>query len=674
MPESPLSVGNGSLCFTVDPTGLQTWPSAYPVTGPAGGVPGTLLSTMSDWGWHSAPGGEAYDVAHCAREYETRRGPVPYADVSGSFGGLGPGAGLGSTGFTEEEAWLRANPHRLDLLRAGFAVPSGAGWAAPDPGDADGFDQRLDLWTGTITSAFRLGGVPVTTRTACHPLRDVIAVRVASPLLAAGRIAVRLAFPYGSQSWNNAAEWTIRSAHETVIARTRDGFEITRALDGADVFAVAGRLPASAVVSLAGRHEVIVSSADDTLEFTLALSPGAVRDTDSFDAVAEASRQWWADYWSRGAAIDVTGSSDPRAGELQRRIMLSQYLTVINCAGSLPPQETGLIASSWHGKFHLEMHWWHAAHFAQWGRPDLLERSLSWYSRILPAARDLAAGQGYAGARWPKQCGPDGAQTPSPISPFLIWQQPHPVHLAELARAAGSPGALERYADVVFESARFMASFADATSRGFELGPPLVPAQESYAGDRASLANPTFELAYWSWALRVAVRWRSLLGLAPEPSWSEVADGLVAPPAPDGVYEAVEVSGQARTVRDDHPSMLFAYGFTPPTPLIDPAVMRATLRSVLDDWNWDSAWGWDFPAVAMTAARLGSASGTIESLLMDAPKNTYLPNGHNRQSPSLPAYLPGNGGLLSAVALMARTGTFPDGWQVVHDGFVTAAD
>jgi hypothetical protein len=32
--------------------------------------------------------------------------------------------------------------------------------------------------------------------------------------------------------------------------------------------------------------------------------------------------------------------------------------------------------------------------------------------------------------------------------------------------------------------------------------------------------------------------------------------------------------------------------------------------------------------------------------------NTYLPNGHNYQDSRLRCYLPGNGGLLTAVALM----------------------
>lgn len=46
-----------------------------------------------------------------------------------------------------------------------------------------------------------------------------------------------------------------------------------------------------------------------------------------------------------------------------------------------------------------------------------------------------------------------------------------------------------------------------------------------------------------------------------------------------------------------------------------------------------------------------------ELSVMDATKNTYLPNGHNYQDASLTLYLPGNGGLLTAVAMMAR------GWK-----------
>ena len=107
-------------------------------------------------------------------------------------------------------------------------------------------------------------------------------------------------------------------------------------------------------------------------------------------ATFAAAEKHWSSFWNSGAAVDLSAAPDPRARELERRIVLSQYLTAIQCAGSMPPQETGLTCNSWFGKFHLEMHYWHAAHFASWGRPALLERSLGWYMAILPSAREKA--------------------------------------------------------------------------------------------------------------------------------------------------------------------------------------------------------------------------------------------------------------------------------------------
>jgi hypothetical protein len=430
---------------------------------------------------------------------------------------------------------------------------------------------------------------------------------------------------------------------------------VARVLDDTS-YTVGIGLSAGATVWRSGPHELVVESADaleaDTLELVAGFAARPDAPVPSFAETVRASGSGWAGFWSGGGAVELADSTDPRAVELERRVVLSQYLTRIHCAGSLPPAETGLMTNSWRGRFHLEMHWWHGAHFALWGRPELLERSLGWYATALPGARATARRQGCAGARWPKQVGPDGRESPSPIGPFLLWQQPHPIHLAELVRrATGSAEVVRRYADLVLESAAFMATYATPGEHGYQLGPPLVPAQESYADLRATATNPTFELAYWAWGLRVAQRWRGLLGLEPEPLWTRVADHLARPRIRDGVYAALDVPPY--TVRDDHPSMLYAWGLVPPTHLIEPDVMRATLRSVMSGWHWPSTWGWDYPAIAMTAARLGERETAIEALLMPTAKNLHLPNGHNRQTPSLPVYLPGNGGLLAAVALMA---------------------
>ena len=235
-----------------------------------------------------------------------------------------------------------------------------------------------------------------------------------------------------------------------------------------------------------------------------------------FDETRRAAREHWNRFWTTGGAIDLSGSRDPRWRELERRIVLSQYLTAIQCSGRFPPQETGLTFNSWEGKFHLEMHWWHAAHFALWGRLPLLERSLGYYDAILPRARETARRQGYSGARWPKMTSPSGAESPSSIGPFLVWQQPHPIYYAELVhRERGDRATLERFRDVVFETAEFMASFAswDEAGQRYVLGPPLQGAQEIFPKDRT--VNTTFELAYWRWGLETAQRWRERARASP---------------------------------------------------------------------------------------------------------------------------------------------------------------
>src|SRR6185369_9774910 len=218
-----------------------------------------------------------------------------------------------------------------------------------------------------------------------------------------------------------------------------------------------------------------------------------------------ASGRHWKHFWTTGAAVELAHSKEKRAKEIERRVVLSQYLTAIQSAGSMPPQETGLTCNSWYGKFHLEMHWWHAAHFALWHRLPLLEKSLGWYSSILPRARELAKSQGYRGARWPKMVGPEGRDSPSPVGPLLIWQQSHPIFYAELCYLSHpNRTTLARYRDIVFETAEFMVSFAyyeNERSR-FVLGPPVIPAQENHPARETW--NPTFELAYWSFSLRIA--------------------------------------------------------------------------------------------------------------------------------------------------------------------------
>jgi hypothetical protein len=634
---SPLSVGNGELAFTADATGLQTFAEAYDETIP--------LGTLSQWGWHSGPNPHGWTIDRFRfTEFEANGRKVGYADIPGDR-------------KTPEIEWLRANPHRLHLGRIGFRLTRRDGREATRE-DLTDVEQVLDLWNGALRSRFRFEGESVEVETLCHPHLDLVAVRVVSPLVRRGSVAVRLRFPYGTGQVT-AADWTRPEAHETALVRSRaTGAELARRLDG-DRYSVQLSWGPAARLTEERRHDFVVEpgAESEALDLSIRFSPTPSPDVlPAFDETRRAAREQWNRFWSTGGAIDLSGSRDPRWRELERRIVLSQYLTAIQCAGRYPPQETGLIFNSWEGKFHLEMHWWHAAHFALWGRLELLERSLGYYSDILPRARETARRQGYSGARWPKMTSPSGAESPSSVGPFLVWQQPHPIYYAELVRRErGDRATLERFREVVHDTAEFMASFAswDDTGQRYVLGPILQGAQEIFPKDRT--VNTAFEVAYWRWGLETAQSWRERLGLDREPRWQRVLDRLAGLPVRDGKYLFAESAPESFTDprwARDHPSVTGALGVLP-GPGVDPATMRRTLDWIWRRWSWPDTWGWDYPMLAMCAARLGQPNRAVDALLLDVPKNAYRPNGHNHQRPGLTIYLPGNGGLLAAVAMMA---------------------
>jgi len=376
-----------------------------------------------------------------------------------------------------------------------------------------------------------------------------------------------------------------------------------------------------------------------------------------FSTSAEAAAKHWNKFWSTGGAIDLSQSKDPRWNELERRIVLSEYLTAIQSAGKNPPAETGLTLNSWYGRFHMEMYWWHDAHFALWGREQMLENSMGFYQRALPQATANAKRQGYDGARWPKMSEPSGADSPSSVGAFLIWEQPHPIYLAELDyRAHPDKATLEKYKDVIFATANFMASYAfwDEPTKRYILGPPLQAAQERF--DKSTMFNPTYELTYWRFGLETAQQWRVRLGLPRDEKWDKVLNNLSKPSVTDGKYLFTESTPDSYTNtkwNDDHPAVINALGVLP-GPGIDVATMRNTFDWVWANWKWSATWGWDYPVLAMCAARIGEPENAVNALLIDTPKNHYAINGHNfGRGPDLPIYMPSNGGLLTAVAMMA---------------------
>lgn len=637
---SSLSVGNGSFAFTVDATGLQSFPDAY-----ARGVP---LGTESEWGWHSFPNTKNYKEEEFLKTYHLNGRDVKYAVQWNS-----PEQNKNASSY------FRQNLHRLQLANIGLEITKKNG-TLYNINDVKNIHQTLNMWTGEIHSQFTVGDEPVEVITYCHQHDDAIGVKINSALLKEGKIKIRIRLPYPTGNWADMGNnFSDEGKHQSKLGLPSfNSALITHQLDTTE-YKISVRWKTEAYITQKQPHYFILSpSRANSFEFTCLLLPAVEKKINefSFTQIQVNSQQQWQQFWQRGGAVDFSGSSDTRANELERRIVLSQYLTKIQCANSNPPQETGLTYNSWYGKPHMEMHWWHGVHFGLWGRLDLLEKSLSWYNRAAATAKSIAQRQGYEGIRWQKVTDNDGREVPSSIGAFLVWQQPHYIYFTELVyRQKPNLQTLNKYKDLVFATADFMASFAryDSATYKYVLGKGVIAAQERFKAEETF--NPTYELAYWHWALSTAQLWRDRLHLPRNKKWDDVINNLSPLPILGDKYLFTESATDSYTnpeFRTDHPSVLGALGMAPETSMVNMAIMQNTFNWIWDNWNWDKTWGWDFPMTAITATRLGQPEKAIDALLMNITTNTYLNNGHNYQDGRLTIYLPGNGGLLTAIAMM----------------------
>ena len=680
-PLASLSVGNGHFATTVDITGLQSYPFEY-----GAGVP---LNAMSDWGWHSFKNTNHLQPSESEKPYDFGHGhPEVYAV---EFKKAEDGRHKQATEY------FRVNPHRLNLGTIGLSLKDAKGETLPLTALKQP-KQSLLLWDGEIESSFRADGEMVEVTTSVHPQKDALFARVKSNLLKDQRatISLRFSYPTGKHA-DDANDWTKPEKHQSkIIAQNDHSAVIERTLDATSYY-VTLTWAGNATLQECDRHHFELTTTDDELTFSAEYSqsnPSHQNSPFDYTGYHKATQKFWHDWWQSGAIVDFSQCTDPRAQELERRVVLSQYLTQINCANNMPPQETGLTYNSWFGRPHLEMTWWHAVDFALWNHPENIRQMLEWYNHTAyPVARKIAERQGFKGVRWMKMTDPWAGEAPSNTGSFLIWQQPHYIYLAEeMYRANPSEETLQKYAEQVEATAEFMADFVsyDAKQQQYDLKGSTAM-QECMTKDISF--NQPFELAYWQYGLSLANQWRERMGKPRDKGWDNIITQLSKLPEVQGIYTAglpigetdnlesfdpfdtVDLNGQSKLstlnsqlstkkesfadkIRNDHPAVLGACGMlpsarTPYSLLYDQAKMKQTLDWVMKHWNWATTWGWDYGMIAMCAARLGDPKTALKALLIDTQKNTYLKNGHNFQTADrLRIYLPGNGALLTAIAMM----------------------
>lgn len=679
-PQSPLSVGNGRFCYTADITGMQTLYEEYSAETP--------LCTMAEWGWHTkkADNEKGFytldDVRMTPYNYCKRTVTYPRVKYEGNEAAYD---------------WVRQNPHKFNLAKIGLYFHN----EPIQAGSIYCINQTLDITTGILKSSFRLNvnrhnnartlnniaadniktnaisDNLVTVYTVCDDNSDTVAFHISSGLLQCG-LSINIAFPYAScditgSDWNNTnghsdflnASHIHRQIDDTAYyvnfningtgtsQHTANNSIIT---SDSNVTINKCNNSAAATIKSNGIHSYNIITTDDELNMSVNFNK-SIYTPATYDTIAGNSRHFWHNYWTTGKFLN----SDNK--ELMRRVILSQYLLVINDSGYIPPAETGLTCNSWYGKAHLEMHYWHMAWAPLWGHPELLTRSFDWYIDILDEAKKNASRNGYKGARWTKMVSYTGSDCPSKIAPLLVWQQPHIINMLQIVIDNNTSddfdvkAYMSKYWILVKETAVFIADYLvyDPMSDIYNIEAPVIPVQERHLPE--DTRNPIFELAYFRYGLLIAAKWAYELGFTDEASqWHNIAMHIAPLPINDDVYIAHSNCPDTFTNKAiDHPLMLQIYGMLDgygAEDIVDKDIYRNTLMKVIDVWDYSTLWGWDFAVIAMAAHKLGLDDIALEQLLINSTKNDYVESGNNRQNSrkDLPLYLPGNGSLLLAAA------------------------
>jgi len=229
--------------------------------------------------------------------------------------------------------WLIQNPQRINLGRIGFWFE---GNSTVTEGDLTNNSQILDLYSGSLSSKFTVFGSEVHVKTATDPSSDTISIQVKSTLIRSGQIGIFFDYPYSDVNKFDSpfvGVWNKTLLHTTSLQKNKSQAYISHHIDNTTYY-TSIKWEGDAILSgpLDSTHRYVLQprSHTDSLDVTVNYSPTLHPLFGSAKSIAIASTKWWRDYWESGAFVDLTSTSGANATELQRRVILSQYLLAVN--------------------------------------------------------------------------------------------------------------------------------------------------------------------------------------------------------------------------------------------------------------------------------------------------------------------------------------------------------
>lgn len=202
----------------------------------------------------------------------------------------------------------------------------------------------LDLWTGKISSSFTYEGSLVEVETWADPDSYTVSLAVNSDLLSKGVLGIFFDFPYPTPDKFGApfvGVFNQTDKHTTTLQQGAGKASICHEIDATSYYvSMIWNCGADMSGPTGNSHRYVLHPSPGTrrLELSTTFSPVLESHIPPPEHVRAASASWWEAYWEIGAFIDLSSTDSADATELQRRVILSQYLLAVNSASSSPPQ------------------------------------------------------------------------------------------------------------------------------------------------------------------------------------------------------------------------------------------------------------------------------------------------------------------------------------------------
>ncbi|MDR0895867.1 MAG: hypothetical protein LBN06_11315 [Prevotellaceae bacterium] len=249
---SPLSVGNGKLLFTVDATGLQTFPDAYRTFTP--------LRTQCA----ALPADRQIERVHIGINFDENVG-------------------------TEQISNIR---------------------------------QSLNMWNGSIDSHFNYAGSEFSVQTVCHPKQDMIGVSIDS------RMFTGVNFDFKTDTLHAAR--LVRMASPDAVLRQVNYTDTART--DSTVYYLSLRWEGDARLNEEAPGRFVLKPRAPSFSLVClftAEEPPMQQHLPDYSTVTVAASEYWHSFWAKSAVYDFLFCTDPRASELERRIVCTQYTSAI---------------------------------------------------------------------------------------------------------------------------------------------------------------------------------------------------------------------------------------------------------------------------------------------------------------------------------------------------------